>query len=46
LGAAGAATRCPACARVLLEREQGRLTANRLDGGRCPGCGEPIPGSW
>ena len=39
-------TRCPSCARRLIERTGFRVTADRLTGsGRCA-CGAAIPGRW
>jgi pyruvate formate lyase activating enzyme len=39
-------TLCPGCGAALIERRGFRVIANRLAGGACPGCGEPIPGVW
>lgn len=41
-------TICPSCGRVLVERWGFRVLADRLSpsGGRCPGCGQEIPGRW
>ncbi|MBI4574667.1 MAG: AmmeMemoRadiSam system radical SAM enzyme [Planctomycetes bacterium] len=39
-------TRCPRCEKVLIERVGMRVTAQRMDAGRCTGCREPIPGVW
>ena len=41
----GQSTRCPSCGALLIERDGYDLGAWALDpGGRCAGCGEPIPG--
>jgi len=38
-------TWCPACQALLIERLGYRILGNRLGpGGRCPGCGYPVPG--
>ncbi len=40
-------TRCPGCARLLIERTGYRiLSYNLTEGGCCPSCGEAIPGRW
>jgi len=39
-------TRCPACARVLVERADYRATAVHLERGACPDCGCAIEGLW
>lgn len=41
-------TRCPRCDAVLVERYGFHVHQNRLapTGGRCPDCGESIPGIW
>ena len=39
-------TRCPACARTLVERRGYRILSNALPAGRCPDCKIPIPGRW
>jgi len=41
-------TYCPRCRAALVERWGFHVLQNRLadTGGRCPGCGEPIPGIW
>ncbi len=41
-----ASTRCPSCGRVLVERRGWAVGEVRVRGGRCPGCGTPIPGIW
>jgi pyruvate formate lyase activating enzyme len=44
-------TRCPSCRTTLVQRRDLRWTGRRiverhLSGGRCPGCGQAIPGIW
>jgi pyruvate formate lyase activating enzyme len=39
-------TFCPRCRRVLVERSGFMVRGFHLKGGRCPGCGTPIPGIW
>jgi len=39
-------TYCPQCHTVLIERQGYRVTENRLDEGRCPGCQREIEGVW
>jgi len=39
-------TRCPRCAATLIERFSFRVLSNRIEDGRCPDCGEAIPGRW
>ncbi len=41
-------TWCPRCGALLVERWGFHVLHNRLmaSGGRCPDCGEPIPGVW
>jgi pyruvate formate lyase activating enzyme len=40
-------TRCPGCQSVLVERVGFRVVRNRIGkDGRCPDCGQPIPGVW
>jgi pyruvate formate lyase activating enzyme len=44
-------THCPSCRATLVRRGDLRWTGrriveSRLDGGRCPGCGQAIPGIW
>jgi pyruvate formate lyase activating enzyme len=40
----GQTTRCPACGLALVERDWHAVRAARLDGSRCSGCGERLPG--
>jgi pyruvate formate lyase activating enzyme len=43
----GAATACPACGDVLVERLGYSVTVCRLDStGLCPNCGSPVAGCW
>jgi pyruvate formate lyase activating enzyme len=42
--AALAHTRCPDCQRVLIEREDYRVTVTSVAGGGCPNCGTTLPG--
>jgi pyruvate formate lyase activating enzyme len=39
-------TRCPRCHEVAVERHNYQTLACRVDGGRCPACGEALPGLW
>jgi pyruvate formate lyase activating enzyme len=39
-------TYCPGCGALLVERFGFRILANRVTGGACPECSEPIPGFW
>ena len=39
-------TRCPRCARLLVERAGLRVLHAYLEDGRCPGCRQSIPGIW
>ncbi len=39
-------TRCPHCASVLIARDGFQVLRYRLVEGRCPDCGETIPGVW
>jgi pyruvate formate lyase activating enzyme len=39
-------TNCPACDAVLVVRSWHKVVKNRLRNGRCPDCGESIPGRW
>ncbi|MFZ2624077.1 MAG: AmmeMemoRadiSam system radical SAM enzyme [Propionibacterium sp.] len=44
---AGQTTRCPVCGAVLIERDNYRIGARRIDGqGRCVGCGHLLAGIW
>lgn len=36
-------TRCPACGATVIERRDGRLTADRRNGGNCQACCGPLP---
>lgn len=40
----GEDTRCHACGTMLIRRRALHLLTNRIRAGRCPVCGEPIPG--
>ncbi len=42
----GAATRCASCGAVLIERDWHSVRVNRLRDGRCPDCGETLPGRF
>jgi pyruvate formate lyase activating enzyme len=46
LGAAGRATRCPACQACVVSREVWSLGESRLRDGCCPDCGARIEGRW
>lgn len=39
-------THCPRCGATLIERRGFSVLANRVRDGKCPGCGETIPGVW
>jgi pyruvate formate lyase activating enzyme len=39
-------TRCPQCFETLIERDDYRVTSNRLRDGACPSCRAAIPGVW
>ncbi|HPP12862.1 MAG TPA: AmmeMemoRadiSam system radical SAM enzyme [bacterium] len=39
-------TVCPKCGRLLIKRSQYIILENNLKEGKCPGCGETIPGCW
>ncbi len=39
-------TYCPGCGTVLIERDWYNIGLYRLEGGRCPDCGTPIPGNF
>jgi len=39
-------TYCPECGNVLIRRHSYRVLENRLRDGRCPFCGEMVPGVW
>ena len=43
----GDATLCPACGRLLIQRDWYRITAYHVTpDGHCPACGHAIPGRW
>jgi len=46
LGAAGRNTRCPSCHATVVRRGVWTLLENRIQAGRCPGCGERLEGRW
>ncbi|MBA7700776.1 GTP 3',8-cyclase [subsurface metagenome] len=39
-------TFCPSCGETLIARIQFSVSQNQVTQGRCPFCGEPIPGFW
>ncbi len=39
-------TYCPKCGRIIIQRVGFFVTSNNLDQGKCPFCGEKIPGIW
>jgi len=45
-GHAGNHTYCPKCRAILIRRVDVVVVKNRLKSGRCPDCGEAIPGIW
>jgi pyruvate formate lyase activating enzyme len=42
----GAHTSCASCGRLLVRRSWHQVLENRLEDGRCPGCGQTVPGRW
>lgn len=45
-GHPGENTYCPRCKKMLIQRVGFVVKENKLRRGRCPWCGEPIPGRW
>jgi len=45
-GHAGSNTYCAACGRTLLRRVGFQVIQNTLASGRCPSCGQALPGVW
>lgn len=45
-GHPGENTHCPKCQRVLIRRAGYEVLEMKVAGGKCPGCGRPIPGIW
>jgi pyruvate formate lyase activating enzyme len=45
-GHAGNHTYCPACGRILIERQGFAVTDYHVQAGACAYCGAPIPGVW
>jgi len=45
-GTGGEDTACPGCGLTLIARQGFRITANRLNVGHCPDCGQVIAGVW
>jgi pyruvate formate lyase activating enzyme len=45
-GVDGENTICPKCHKSVIARQGFSVTANLLQGGKCPGCGQRIPGLW
>jgi pyruvate formate lyase activating enzyme len=39
-------TVCPNCGGMLIERRLFSMGQNRIDDGKCPDCGEKVPGVW
>ncbi len=39
-------TFCPECGRAVVRRDRFRIAENRIEEGRCAGCGREIPGVW
>ncbi|HEU4407026.1 MAG TPA: radical SAM protein [Polyangiaceae bacterium] len=39
-------TRCPRCRAIVVERHNYETRACRVERGRCPACGEALPGLW
>ncbi|WP_250287145.1 radical SAM protein [Frankia sp. CiP1_Cm_nod2] len=46
LGDAGRQTRCPTCDTVLVRRGIWETLESAVTHGRCPHCGQPVPGRW
>ena len=45
-GHAGNHTYCPACGKIIIERQGFAVTSYHVQGGACAYCGEAIPGVW
>lgn len=45
-GHQGENTYCPKCKRIIIRRVGFAVVENRLAGGKCPDCGQEIPGVW
>lgn len=45
-GSGGEDTFCSNCGLLLVARQGFRVTANRLQAGRCPACNQPLAGIW
>jgi pyruvate formate lyase activating enzyme len=45
-GLGGENSFCHACGTEVISRRGFQMSGNRLQGGRCPGCGVTIPGIW
>ncbi|MCD6520586.1 MAG: AmmeMemoRadiSam system radical SAM enzyme, partial [Anaerolineae bacterium] len=45
-GHPGSNTYCPSCGRLLIERQGFIVQSYHLQEGKCPYCGQPIPGIW
>jgi predicted RNA-binding Zn-ribbon protein involved in translation (DUF1610 family) len=39
-------TTCPACGELLIGRSGFDVVRNKLDAGKCPGCGRRLAGVW
>jgi len=42
----GSHTACAGCGRLLIRRSWHEVLENHLVNGRCPGCGQAVPGRW
>ncbi len=42
----GAHTYCPSCGKILIRRSWHKVLENRLNDGKCPSCGDVVPGRW
>jgi len=42
----GAHTSCPGCGRILIRRSWHEVLEDHLVDGRCPDCGQSVPGRW
>lgn len=45
-GSGGENSYCPGCGGEVIRRSGFQVSANRLDGGCCPGCGTAVAGVW
>ncbi len=45
-GHPGESTTCPRCRKMLIRRSGYEVLEMKVAGGKCPGCGRPVPGIW